>query len=144
MHLDLLDQVLTGHFLGLRQTHDGQTSRRDIGETTLLAIDLVFALAARHDERYGVSRVRRVWSTGFGVDHLFGVTVIGRDGENVPGLLAGVVDGLDGLVSGGDGLDGCVKVTSVTNLEGGASISTLSHLERGMRDLPYREAQSCT
>lgn len=116
IRLDLLDQVLTGHLLGLRQTHDGQTSRRDISKTPLFAVDLVLTLAARNDERHGVGRVRRVRRARVWVDHLLSVTVVGRDSEDVAGFLAGVVDGLDGLVGGGDGLDGGVKVTGVTDL----------------------------
>lgn len=119
--LDLLDQVLTGHFLGLRQTHDGQTSRRDVGETSLFAVDLVFTLAARDDEGNRVGRVRGVRCASVRVDHLLGVAVVGGDGEDVAGFLTGVVDGSHGLVGGGDSLDGGVKVTSVTDLFKGIS-----------------------
>jgi hypothetical protein len=115
-HLGVLDQVLTGHFLGLRQAHDGQTSRRNVGETSLFAVDLVFTLAARNNEGYRVGRVCGVRRAGVRVDHLLSIAVIGSDGEDVAGFLACVVDGSDGLVGGGNGLDSGVEVTGVTDL----------------------------
>jgi hypothetical protein len=110
------EQALTGHFLGLRKTHDGQARGRDIGQATLVTGDIEFTLVASDDERDGVGGVGGVGRAGVRVNHLLGVTVIGGDGEDVAGFLACVVDGLDGLVGGGDGLDGGIKVTSVADL----------------------------
>jgi hypothetical protein len=87
VHLSVLDQALAGHFFGLRKTHDGQTRRRDIGQAPVVAGDIELALVAGDDEGHRVGR-----------------------------LLACIVDGLDGLVGGGDGLDGGIKVTGVTDL----------------------------
>jgi hypothetical protein len=50
------------------------------------------------------------------VKHLLGVAVVRSDAENVTSLLAGVVNGLDGGISGRDSLDGGIVDTSVANL----------------------------
>jgi hypothetical protein len=53
-----------------------------------------------------------------GVQHLLGIAVVRGHTEYVAGLLAGVVDGLYGLVGGSDGNHGGVVDTSVTDLYG--------------------------
>lgn len=55
---------------------------------------------------------------GLGVQHLLGIAVVRGHTEYVAGLLAGVVDGLDGLVGGSDGDNSGVIDTSVTDLYG--------------------------
>lgn len=65
-----------------------------------------------------------------GVDHLLGVSVVGRDAENVASLLACLVDGLDSLVSGVDGLDGCIVDTSVADLSFSIDLHCTHHVRR--------------
>jgi len=62
---------------------------------------------------YSVSGVRR-----FAIlrDHLFGVTVIGGDHEDVTVFLAGFVDGADCLIAMSHSLYGCVVNTCVSHL----------------------------
>jgi hypothetical protein len=116
LFLDILDQVLASHFGGLRQAHDSQASWRNVGQTTLVSSDIELTLVTRDDERYRVGSVSRVRGTSFRVDHLFGVTVVGGDGEDVACFLTRVVDRSNRLVGGSDGLDGGIEVTGVTNL----------------------------
>lgn len=116
MHLGVHKQALTGHFFGLRKTHNGQTRRRDIRQAALVTGNVELTLVASDDERHGVGRVGGVRRTSVRIDHLLGVTVVGGDGEDVAGFLACIVDGLDGLIGGGDGFDGSIEVTSVADL----------------------------
>lgn len=141
MHLGVLDQALTGHFFRLRKTHDGQTGRCDIGQAAVVSGNVELTLVTSDDERHRVGRVSGVGSASFRVDHLFGITVVGGDGKDVAGFLACVVDGLDGLVGSGDGLDGSIKVSGVADL-----FRLTISIEPGENDqgLPYREEQSCT
>lgn len=51
------------------------------------------------------------------VNHLLSVAMIGSDAEHVSRFLARIIDGANGLVGGGDGLNGGIVNSSVTNLE---------------------------
>ena len=75
--------------------------------------------------------------SSLGVKHLLGVSVIGRHTQDIAGLLASIVNGLDSLVGSSDGNDGGIIHTGVANL---------ILVQRMMRffDLPYQEEQNCT
>lgn len=75
----------------------------------------------------GVARV--------GIKHLFRVSVIRSDAEHVARFFTSIVDGLDSIVSGTDGLNGRIVYTSVSDLFSVCCIT---------KNSPCLGVQSCT
>jgi hypothetical protein len=73
-----------------------------------------------------------------GIQHLLGVSVVGRHAQNVASLLASVVNGLDSLVGGTDSGNGGLVDTSVADLR------SVYDTAKTPDNLPCREEQSCT
>lgn len=113
--LSLDKQAGTRHLLRLRQTHGRQDRRRHITQDTF--ITLLEAPALRrvgHDERHLVGGVAGL-GLSVGELHLLGVSVVGRDEQDVALLLARLVDLADGLVGGLDTDEGCLVHTRVAD-----------------------------
>jgi hypothetical protein len=103
-----------------------QDRRRNIAKSAFLRIlafrgrlvdrELELLRVASHNERHRVRGVCGVRSTRLGIDHLFRVTVIGSDEENVTRLFARFVHRADSFVGVRDGFDGGVVDTCVADL----------------------------
>lgn len=113
--------------LRLRKTEDGEDRRCDVCERALLFLLPILLLVldeaqhlrvTGHDERNFVRGVRRVRRARVRVDHLFRVSVVRSNEEDVPSLLCGLVNGSHRLVGSGDSLDGRVIDSGVSDLDG--------------------------
>jgi hypothetical protein len=104
-----------------------QNSRRNITQRTFFRVLLSILVVHKHECSIGilrprdnegnlVGRVRRVWRTRVQVHHLFRVTMVSRDKEGVPCLLARLIDRTNCRVSVCNGFDGSLKNARMADL----------------------------
>lgn len=97
-----------------RKSYKGsKNSRSNVTRSTWLVAFLIFCNGVLlgvtgHDERHRVGGVCRVKVSSLFVNSPLGVAVINSAQQNVPYLLANIVDRADGLVGSRDGLGRCI------------------------------------
>lgn len=104
---DIRTIAITGHRITHKKGQDcGSNITQGTGLLAILVLSKGILLGvAGHDERDRVGGMRSVGVSSLLVNHLFGVTVVGGDEQEVSGLLASFVDCADGLIGSRDGLD---------------------------------------
>ena len=77
---------MAGHFTGLGNAGDTEQSGGNVAKRAS-GFQLGAAVVGDENERYGIGGVIGVWAAGHGINHCFGIAVIGGDDPAPAGAL---------------------------------------------------------
>ena len=109
----LLEQALASHLGRDIQAHDTEDGGSNVAEGTGGLCELM--VFAGHDEGYARASVGGVWGFAVVRNHLFSVSMVCSDKENISVLFTGLVDLPDGLIRCLNAQDRCFILASVAN-----------------------------